>query len=103
METYTKKVGAVVAMRKKRGCRWRHAPHPLSLKTRGGGGGLGVSHTRTGPGRPPWMRHEVVEIWSTKGKEQRWEEKEAPILPLATVGVEKFKVMPLLPGFGDVT
>ena len=29
------------------------APTPLSLKTRGGGGGWGVSHTRTGPGRPP--------------------------------------------------
>ena len=31
-----------------------HAPNPLSLKTRGGGGGAwGVLHTRTGPGRPP--------------------------------------------------
>ena len=30
------------------------APTPLSLKTTlGGGGGWGVSHTRTGPGRPP--------------------------------------------------
>ena len=29
------------------------APTLLSLKTRGGGGGWGVSHTRTGPGRPP--------------------------------------------------
>ena len=30
-------------------------PAPLSFKTRGGGGGGGwrVSHTRTGPGRPP--------------------------------------------------
>ena len=39
-----KNFGAVGAM----------APTPLSLKTRGGGGGGGwVSHTRTGPGRPP--------------------------------------------------
>ena len=32
------------------------APAPLSFKTRGGeggGGGWGVSHTRTEPGRPP--------------------------------------------------
>ena len=29
------------------------APTPLSFKTRGGGGGWGVLHTRTGPGRPP--------------------------------------------------
>ena len=28
-------------------------PTPLSFKTRGGGGGWGVSHTKTGPGRPP--------------------------------------------------
>ena len=38
-----KNFGAVGAM----------APTPLSLKTLGGGGGWGVSHTRTGPGRPP--------------------------------------------------
>ena len=29
------------------------APAPLSFKTRGGGGGWGVSHTKTGPGGPP--------------------------------------------------
>ena len=28
-------------------------PAPLSFKTRGGEGGWGGSHTRTGPGRPP--------------------------------------------------
>ena len=34
------------------------APAPLSFKTRGGGGGWGgVSHTRTGPGRPPQGEH----------------------------------------------
>ena len=40
-----KKFGGVGAM----------APTPLSLKPRGGGveGGSGVSHTRTGAGRPP--------------------------------------------------
>ena len=38
-----KNFGAVGAM----------APTPLSLKTLGGGGGWGVSHTRTGPSRPP--------------------------------------------------
>ena len=41
-----KKFGAIGTM----------APTPLSLKTLGGGGGWGVSHTRTGPGRPPMAR-----------------------------------------------
>ena len=37
------KLGAVGAM----------PPHPLSLKTKGGEGGLGGSHTRTALGRAP--------------------------------------------------
>ena len=35
------------------------APTPLALKTRGGGGGWGVSHTRTGPSRPPLLGYEI--------------------------------------------
>ena len=47
-----KNFGAVGAM----------APTPLSLKNPGGegGGGWGVSHTRTGPGHPPPHGIEVV-------------------------------------------
>ena len=38
-------------------------PAPLSFKTRGGGGGgWGVSHTRTGPSRPPV----AIAIWDEK-------------------------------------
>ena len=34
--------------------RWRHGPDTtISQNPGGGGGGWGVSHTRTGPGRPP--------------------------------------------------
>ena len=52
-----KKGGAIGAMLKKRGRRWRHAPNPLSLKTRGGGGGGwgGVAY-KDRPGLPPLCR-----------------------------------------------
>ena len=32
---------------------WRHGPRTAIFQNSGGGGGWGVSHTRTGPGRPP--------------------------------------------------
>ena len=36
---------------------WRHGPRTAILQNSGGGGGSwGVSHTRTGPGRPPPRR-----------------------------------------------
>ena len=49
------------------------APKPLSLKIPRGGGGLGVSHTMTGPGRapppPPWWQMRVYDC-EQKGHEE---------------------------------
>ena len=41
------------SIHKKGGASGAMPPNPLSLKTPGGGGAGGVSHTRTGPGHPP--------------------------------------------------
>ena len=40
-EADTEKKGRCWRHAKKRGCHWCHAPNPLSLKTRGWGGGVG--------------------------------------------------------------
>ena len=47
-----KKGGAGGTMQKKGGRRWRHAPNPLSLKTRGGGGAGGGRIQGPGPATP---------------------------------------------------
>ena len=51
--------------------RWRHGPPTAIFQTSrgGGGGGWGVSHTRTGPSRPPgsWGLSFIKKIWLLKG------------------------------------
>ena len=58
------------------GRRWRN-PQPTISQNPGGGGGWGVSHTRTGPGRPPLgcniynacschQRHSMLQQWGCK-------------------------------------
>ena len=51
-------------------CHWRHGPHTAIFQKSAGGGG--VSHTRTGPGRPPGVVLQAVSVSFVCGKVFLW-------------------------------